>query len=268
VHSDMTIHSAIYEGQVRHRRHAPVENAFTYRLFMLYLDLAELPTLFDRFALWSNEGRAVARFRRRDHLKAHGPPERELGAVARDLIGRRTGQRPTGPIRMLTHLEYFRYRFNPVSFYFCFDEADAGVETIIAEINNTPWGEQHCYVLPASANAGSAAKQRFCFEKDFHISPFLGMDLAYDWRFTEPGASLNIHMAAHLDGKNQLDATLTLHRREITAGRLNLMLLKHPLMTLKVIAAIHWQAFKLWCLGCPQHPHPEHATSANHGVEL
>ena len=259
--------SCIYQGQVRHRRFLPTTHEFQYRLYMMYLDLDELPTLFEHHALWSNEGRAMARFLRRDHLKNHAPPTRDLGEAVRDLVGVRTGTRPCGPIRLLTHLEYFRYRFNPVSLYFCFDADDQRVETVVAEINNTPWGEQHCYVLPESANLGQANRKRFEFAKEFHISPFMGMDMDYRWNFTEPAEQLAIHMDSLRDGVKYLDATMTLHRREISAGALNAVLLKYPLMTLKVIAAIHWQALRLWWKRCPYYVHPKTAVRGSDGAE-
>lgn len=261
------MHSAIYEGRTKHRRLAPVEHAFSYSLFMMYLDLDELPTLFKRHPLWSNEGRALARFRRRDHLKDHAPSTRDLGEAVRDFVAQQTGKRPAGPIRLLTHLEYFRYRFNPVSFYFCFDEEDRRVETVIAEINNTPWGEQHCYVLPESANLGGADAKRFEFAKAFHISPFMGMDMDYVWHITGPHEQIAIHMESSHGGTKYFDATMTLRRREMNAAALTFVLLKYPVMTLKVIAAIHWQALRLWLKRCPFYPHPKTLSRADNGAE-
>ena len=162
--------SAIYFGRVRHRRMAPVLHEFSYRMFMLYLDLSELPRLFDRRWLWSARGPALARFRREDHF---GDPAVPLADSVRDLVARETGVRPAGPIRLLTHLRYFGHVFNPVSFYYCFDKDDSRVETIVAEVNNTPWGEQHCYVLPQSMNAGQAGHGRYFPEKVMHVSPFM-----------------------------------------------------------------------------------------------
>jgi DUF1365 family protein len=261
------MHSAIYEGRVWHRRVAPVGHAFQYGLFMMYLDLDELPTLFDCYPLWSNEGRALARFRRRDHLKHHGPPQRDLREAVCALVDERTGKRPSGPIRLLTHLEYFRYRFNPVSFYFCFDDDDRGVETVVAEINNTPWGEQHCYVLPESSNLGSPGQKRFEFGKEFHISPFMGMDMDYVWHLTEPAEQLGIRMENLQGGIKYFEAAMRLRRKPLSASTLNAVLLKYPFMTLKVIGAIHWQALRLWWKRCPFYAHPKTAVDKPKGAE-
>lgn len=250
------MHSAIYEGRVRHRRFTPVKHEFQYRLFMMYLDLDELPRVFRGHPLWSNEGWSLARFRRRDHLKCHAPADRPLAEAVRDLVEARTGVRPAGPIRLLTHCEYFRHRFNPVSFYFCFDAAGAQVETIIAEINNTPWREQHCYVLSAKGSAGSPTRPRFEFDKDFHISPFMDMKHDYVWRFTPPDEQLAIHMENFKSGERYFDATLSLRRRDITRWSLTRVLMRFPLMTAHVLAAIYWQAFRLWLKRCPSFPHP------------
>ena len=253
------MHSCIYEGHVRHRRFAPAENSFRYPLFMMYLDLDELPGLFDRHLLWSSQRPNIAWFRRRDHL---GDPDQPLDRSVRDRVEERTGRRPAGPIRLLTHLSYFGYRFNPVSFYFCFAPESPQVETIVAEVNNTPWNEQHCYVLSEPLNQGTANKKHYQFDKVFHVSPFMAMDQTYAWRFTTPGRGLTIHMDNHENGVHLFDATMTLRRAEITGRSLARVLIQYPLMTAQVIAAIHYQALKLWLKRCPFYPHPVRAPRA------
>lgn len=249
----MRQHSAIYEGWVRHRRFRPARHLFGYRLFMMYLDLDELPGLFDRRWLWSARRLNLACFRRADHL---GDPRLPLDECVRQLVGDRSGRRPQGPIRLLTHLRYWGYGFNPVSFYFCFDRSDRDLETVVGEVNNTPWGEQHCYVLHRAMDSGPAPRKCYRFPKAFHVSPFMGMKQDYTWHFTAPGDRLRVHMDNREDGDRLFDATLLLRRREIGARSLARVLVQYPLMTAKVITAIHWQALRLWLKRCPVYPHP------------
>lgn len=250
------MHSAIYHGWLRHRRFAPHAHAFRYRLFMMYLDLAELDEVFRRRWLWSARHMALARFDRRDHF---GDPEIPLDEAVRDLVTQQTGRRPTGPIRLLTHLRYFGYCFNPVSFYYCFGNDGSTVETVVAEITNTPWGERHCYVLTAESSRRETASgeyRQYRFDKAFHVSPFMPMNIAYQWGFNTPGEALNVHMALQKE-KKIFDATMHLERRPITGLQLAGALIRHPSMTLKVMAAIHWEALKLWIKRVPIHTHPE-----------
>ncbi|WP_455223024.1 DUF1365 domain-containing protein [Kaarinaea lacus] len=251
--------SCIYTGQVRHRRFAPRAHEFHYRLFMMYVDLAELPLLFDKHWLWSSKKFALAWFRREDH---YGKPGVRLEESIRQLVQKDTGHRPRGPIRLLTHFRYFGYCFNPVSFYYCFDEADTQVETIVAEVNNTPWGERHCYVLPEKRNIGNPQHKRFQFGKDFHVSPFMDTDIDYDWRFSQPGEQLNVHMENYQQGTNRqkkiFDATMVMQQRPLTTFNLTKTLIRFPFMTGKVIAGIYYQALKLWLKKFPFYPHPKY----------
>jgi DUF1365 family protein len=220
----------------------------------MYLDLAELPTLFDNYWLWSNDRPNVAVFTRHYHL---GDPAVPLDQAVRDFVTDKIGIRPDGPIRLLTHLQYFGYRFNPVSFFYCFDKADTTVDTIVAEINNTPWGEQHCYVLGQAQNDHRNPRWRhFQFAKNFHVSPFMSMDIQYDWSFQVPDSVLSVHMIDYKQEQKMFDATLKLQRTEITHGSLARVLAMYPFMTLKVVAMIHWQALRLWLKKSPVFPHP------------
>lgn len=245
--------SCIYRGSVRHRRFHPTLHAFSYSLFMMYLDLEELPTLFTGRWLWSSERFALAQFRRADHL---GDPHLPLDRAVRDLVEQRLGQRPQGPIRLLTHLRYFGYCFNPVSFYFCYDPSGRRVETIVAEVTNTPWNEQYSYVLGEAFNKAPGNKKHYRFGKTFHVSPFIDMDTDYDWRFCEPGRQLTIHMENRNAGGKFFDTTMTLTRKEISGAALAIALARYPFMTGKVIAAIYYQAFRLWLKKVPFYPHP------------
>jgi DUF1365 family protein len=241
------MNSAIYRGWVRHRRRRPVRHAFRYGLFMLYLDLAELDTVFAGRWLWSSRRAAPAWFRRRDHF---GDPDVPLDTAVRDLVEARTGHRPPGSIRLLTHLRYFGYCFNPISVFYCFDENDDRVECLVAEVTNTPWGERHCYVLDLESDASpSDGHQRHRFAKALHVSPFMQFDHTYDWRSTRPAGELVLHMASHDDLGELFDATLVMERKDISGPELARTLAAHPLMTAKVILAIHWEALRLWFKG-------------------
>ena len=220
---------------------------------MMYLDLDELPKLFRGRWLWSARRPALARFKREDHMGSSDVP---LDRAVRDLVRERTGEEPKGPIRLLTHMRYFGHVFNPVSFYYCFDKEDRYVETIVAEVNNTPWGEQHCYVLPSADNRGAGKHSRHFPKKVMHVSPFMEMDIDYDWRFNQPGENLTVHMENARQGEKIFDATLVLQRREISAASLARVLVNFPLMTVKVVTAIYWQALRLWLKSVPLHDHP------------
>lgn len=249
------MNSHIYEGTIRHRRFRPRANMFEYRLFLMFLDLDELPTLFDSHPLWSYNRPNVAYFRRKDHF---GDPHLPMDQAVRDLVLERTGQRPDGPIRMLTHLRYFGYCFNPATFYYCYDKVDKSVETIVVEIHNTPWGEAYCYVLGAASNEHPLKDwRRYRFDKEFHVSPFIDMNIRYDWRFRVPGDEIRVHMIDYEQEKRLFDASLRLQRRPIDHKALTRMLAKYPLMTGKVIVLIYLQALRLLLKKTPAYAHPE-----------
>jgi len=246
--------SCIYEGRVRHTRTTPVTHWFVYRLFMMYLDLDELPTLFQKRWFWSTSRPALARFHRADHLGDHDKP---LSDCVRDLVAAETGCRPEGPIRLLTNLTYFGYGFNPVSFYYCFAADGKTVDFIVAEVNNTPWGEQDCYVLTCNESNRRGVAWRFQPRKKMHVSPFMPMQVDYDWALAEPGKKLSVHMANGRDGERIFAAALQLRRTEIGAWSLASVLLRYPLQTGKVILTIYWQALRLWLKRCPLYAHPD-----------
>lgn len=245
--------SALYVGQLRHRRHTPRPHAFAYRLFMLYLDLDELPSLFTGRWLWRYERRGVAAFHRADYL---GDPRQPLREAVLDRVEAHCGRRPRGPIRMLTHLRYLGYAFNPVTFYYCWDAYPGRPAAIVAEITNTPWNERHAYVLPVAADPHAGASLRFRFGKAFHVSPFMPMDQDYDWRFTVPGPRLAVHMRNWRAGAPVFEATLALERRPLSTANLTRALARFPAMTAAVSGAIYWQALRLWWKRLPFHPHP------------
>jgi DUF1365 family protein len=248
--------SCLYEGSVRHRRSGTPSDEFHYPMFMAYLDLDELPELFDGRLLWSARRPAVAWFRRADHL---GDPRKPLREAVCQLVLERTGIVLKGPIRLLTHLRYVGHCFNPVSFYYCYDAAGERVLTVVAHVTNTPWGERHAYVMPVAGRRdhGTARVMRGRFQKRLHVSPLMGMDHVYDWRVSEPGERLSVHIESTRAGERVFDATLALRRREMNASEMSRVLARYPLLTLRLTGRIYTHALRLKLRGATYHPHPE-----------
>ncbi len=244
--------SAVYLGTVRHRRFRPHARGFSYRLYLLYLDLAELDRVFAGRRFWSVGKRNLGEFRRSDYL---GDPALPLAEAVRRRAAEVIGRRPAGPIRLLTHLRTFGHCFNPVSFYYCYRD-DGTLDCIVAEITNTPWNERHSYVLDAATARREGEVLCWDFPKAFHVSPFMPMEREYAWRFTAPGAGLHVHMEVNDASIKDFDATLVLQRRPLDGPTLTRCLLRYPAMTLQVVAAIHWQALLNWLAGNPVHDHP------------
>ncbi|HXN38064.1 MAG TPA: DUF1365 domain-containing protein [Solirubrobacteraceae bacterium] len=240
--------SAIYEGTIRHRRFAVRAHEFRHRLALLYLDLDELDSLLGGRLVTGRPG--LVRFRRGDYL---GDPCVGLAAAVRTLVARRTGKRPTGPIRLLTQLRTFGHCFNPVSFYYCFTP-DQQLDAVVAEVTSTPWGERHAYVL---ARTGEGQVLGASSPKQLHVSPFMGMRQRYEWRVAAPGATLSVHIESIERERRAFDATLALRRAPLTRSGLARVTARYPAATLRVLALIYGHALALKLKGMPVHPRPK-----------
>jgi len=248
--------SAFYFGTVRHRRFAPAHHEFAYSVFMAFVDIDRIRELTKISTLLSYNRFNWASYNERDHFGDPAVSLRERlrkGAEANGLV------LPEGPIFLLTHLRYFGYNFNPVSFFYCYD-ADEHLQLILAEVNST-FGESHNYWLSARNQLASENSLRYRQSKALHVSPFMGMQLDYTFTFTQPQQKLVVHMDTTEETKPFFDATMTLDRWPWTARSLHHALIAHPWMTAKVICAIHWQALRLFLKKVPVYPRPRPSTT-------
>lgn len=238
---------ALYLGRVMHSRLRPFRHRFDYRVYSLLLDLDgldRLPRLLrhNRFGLLSIDDR--------DHGRRDGSPlrpwvEEELARRGIDLGG--------GPVRMLCFPRVLGYAFNPLTIYFC-HRADGRLAAMLYEVRNT-FGDQHVYVCPADSGDGGPVTHAQA--KEFHVSPFIGMQGEYRFRLSVPDERLSILIRQSDPGGELLLATHTGHRVPLTDGALLKAFLTHPLLTLKVIGAIHWEALRLWRKGAVFHRRPD-----------
>ena len=212
---------------------------------MVLVDIDGVPALMKRSPFTSYNGLNWAAFCEQDHL---GDPGRPLRQRLSEDAARNGVTLPPGPIYLLTHLRYLGYCFNPISFYFC------GDSIVAAEVNST-FGEQRTYWLTPQA-APRTGLYHYACPKTMHVSPFMKMDLEYNFTLTTPGNRFTGHIATLENGSRFFDATLSLERREWTAGNVARALVRQPFMTGKVMAAIHWEALRLYFKGVPVQSHP------------
>lgn len=244
----MTWQSALYVGRVRHHRFRPRPHALAYRVFWMLIDLDEIDELAARLSLFSRNRFNLYAFRDADYGDRSGRPLRpQIEAALSDAGIAHDG----GPIRLLTMPRILGYAFNPLSTYFCY-RRDGSLCATVYEVHNT-FGETHSYVAPADA-AGRTLRQEAC--KLFHVSPFMGLDMRYAFSVAPPGERVSVAIDGH-DAEGRLIATtLGGKRRALSDAALLLLLATHPLLTLKVTAAIHWHALRLLAKRIPWRPHP------------
>lgn len=257
-------HSGLYVGKVRHRRFLPISHEFNYSLFMMSLDLDELPWVFNHKWYCSVNALNLVSYMRKDFF---GDSCCDLKTAISERIAQYSTEfnlnlAPITRVTLVTQVRYFNIIFNPVSFYYCYDEAGQ-LQAILSEIINTPWGERHHYVLPIAQDDEGAdlanKKHIFEFDKQFHVSPFNPMAMQYRWVFSNLNERLLVHMDNTMANEQQIekhfDATLDLKFVSFDEN-IGKLLIQFPFMTVKVVLGIYWQAFKLWIKRAPFYHHP------------
>jgi len=232
-----------------HRRFKPRAHRLNYRVFWCLLDLDELPYLPSRLRLFSLKGFNLFGFRNADHGDGSGRPlraqvEAHLAAAGIDLGG--------GAIRLLCMPRLLGFVFNPISVYYCYDSRGA-IKALLYQVHNT-FGQRHSYLIPVDNKPGDPLKQ--CCLKAFYVSPFMDMDIAYRFRVQPPDKRVTLVIEGSDKQGPVLVASLAGERRALTDAALLRVFLSFPLMTLKVVAGIHWEALKLWVKGMRLRPRP------------
>jgi DUF1365 family protein len=218
---------------------------------MVFLDIDRIPELMQVSGFTGYNQWNWASFEDRDHF---GDPALPLRRRLAEDAARAGITLPDGPVFLLTHLRYLGYNFNPISLFYCYDQGGE-LQTVLAEVNNT-FGETQNYWLSGANQLPSANSRHYRCAKSMHVSPFMPMEMDYDFILTTPADRLVAHMNTLEAGRVNFDATLTLTRRPWAAKALHRALLSHPWMTAKVIAAIHWQALLLYLRKVPVFTHP------------
>ena len=243
----MTPSSCLYTGRVVHRRLLPRTHQLRYRAFWMLLDLNEIDSLSKRLKFFSHNRFNLAGFHDADHGDGS---DLSLLEQARALLRRAGCRTDQLTIKLLCMPRILGYGFNPLGVYFCF-RLDGAVEAIIYEVHNT-FGERHSYVLPVYGATTEIIEQH-C-PKEFYVSPFLGMDMSYGFRVLPPAARVEVSIHGKENGNTVIAASLSGKRHELTDGALIKAFASHPLLTLKVIAGIHWHALRMVLKGFRFYP--------------
>lgn len=260
--------SCLYVGKVMHRRHAPRKHKLSYRIFSLFLDIDRIDELAAR-SRWFSRGRFnLYSFRDLDHGDGTTTP---LRAQITCLLGLADVHLPGGNIILLCMPRVLGYAFNPLSVFYCYD-ASGDLAALVYEVNNT-FGQRHTYVLPVVAGTGSGTAsdmgtgresnhtastpliEQHC-DKRFHVSPFLDLDMHYRFLVLPPGERLALTINASTSNGPMLDAVYSANKQTFCDRTLLRLFATHPLLTLKVVVGIHWEALQVWLKGAKYRPCP------------
>ncbi|MBI5319539.1 DUF1365 domain-containing protein [Bradyrhizobium sp.] len=248
--------AALYFGEVMHARLKPKGHRFSYRVMSLLIDLDRLEDADRQSRLFGVNRASLYSFNEADHGKRDGSSLRAHAQACAaghgiDLAG--------GKVQLLCYPRLLGFAFNPLSVYFC-HRADGGLALLIYEVRNT-FGDIHSYVLPVRPSEASAAGIRQQQDKQFYVSPFVEMAMRYHFRILPPAETVRLRILETDREGPLLSATFSGRRGALTTAALMRSFIALPLVTLKIVAAIHWQALRLWLKGVRLVPRPAAATA-------
>lgn len=235
--------AGLYQGDVEHKRFLPVAHSFSYGVSYYFINLQKIDEVFNSSFLFTHNSPGLVSFWDKDYLT-----DKQI----KDYVLKESKQK-VDQVYILTNPSYFGFCFNPVSFYYCYDQEDHLIY-VLSHITNTPWGEKHLQLFKIK----EGVQNRFEFQKDFHVSPFMPMEMKYTWIFENPTEKLTVYMQNRMQGENKLffDSNLKLERLEMSLRNQLLTFAKFPLITFKTIAAIYYQAARLYIKNVPFYTHP------------
>ncbi|ATC97126.1 DUF1365 domain-containing protein [Pseudoalteromonas tunicata] len=242
----MIVNSGIYQGHIRHRRFSPVSHVFNYQLSTFGIDLDEVDELCSKHRLFGRQWYKLIRFCEKDYLKNEpGTLKQRIASTVKRLGGTWDG----GRVMFVGQCRSLGIYFSPINLFYCFNKDDSCV-WMLAEVSNTPWNERHYYLININSDAMTA--------KDFHVSPFMEMNMKYKWRVSQPQQRLLVHIEnhpMHTQGVKVFDATMAMKKQPFSSLAYLKMWLSLPFMTLKVMSGIYWQALLLFIKRVPFVPY-------------
>ncbi len=247
------LQAGVASGHVIHNRLKPKPHRFKYNMSWCVLDVDQISTWMKRSKLWKHNGWSLFSIKDKDYINAEAKP---IGDKVRNFIQQQGHQPFDGCIYLFTHPRFLGYGFNSVNFYFCYQ--NGGMKYIISEINNTPWGEKKLYFHDCkSAQQGESGDLVFEFSKQFHISPFVAMDIDYSWKFHVTEQFIQVNMELRQKGVNLLNVILDTKITPYMDNSNQQLPLRHCFQPWKMAVGIYWQAFKLWFKKVPFYSHPD-----------
>lgn len=243
----------LFQGWVSHSRFKPIEHRFRYRMFQVWVDVKQISALDQVSRWWSSTGFNLVQFKRQNYL----PSEQGLYQEICATIKQHTGNEFDGEAYLLANLSYWGICFNPVVFFACYKDDELCY--LVSEVHNTPWNERFIYVHDTNSAQGEPEANGFHvanFDKEFHVSPFMPMDLQYRWKYKIDNNRFSINMVLLQNSESIFNVSMQLDGEPLSRKQANRLPFRFPLICIKVVAAIYWQALRLWFKRVPIFSHP------------